>query len=305
MHPFDRVLVPVDFSLCSRFALKGALAFAERFGATLEVLHAWEIPMYLRPDLTVSAREMSATLEDHTRREAEKCMREVLGDLGLAGRKDVSSRLAYGSPSATILAAAREGPFDLIALGTHGRTGLSHLLVGSVAERTVRGSACPVLTFRMPERLQPPPGVISRVIVPTDFGEPAAQALEVAIAVAAKYEAAITLVHAYELFPHPYPGTGGAATDFMGPIRAIAETRLESALSALRERVPEAQGMIRHGVAWKEILRCANEEQGDLIVMGTRGLHGITHALLGSVAEKVVRLSPVPVLTTPARVASA
>lgn len=144
-----KILVPVDFSPSSRRALEYALALAERFQGKVEVLHCWEVPAYLRPDLTVWSGEVSVTLADHARREAEKGMQEFLADLKATG--SVTSRVVAGAPYATILAACDETACDLVVMGTHGRTGLSHLVLGSVAEKVVRHAKCPVMTVRAPK----------------------------------------------------------------------------------------------------------------------------------------------------------
>jgi nucleotide-binding universal stress UspA family protein len=148
MTGFAKILVPTDFSPSSGLALEHAVAFADRFGAAIHVLHSWEVPAYLRPDLTVWSGEVSATLSEHAQREAEKGMELFLADAKVAGRKGLTSQVVCGSPYSTVLAAAEEGHFDLIAMGTHGRTGLSHLLLGSVAEKVVRHARCAVLTVR-------------------------------------------------------------------------------------------------------------------------------------------------------------
>ena len=147
MNP-RKILVPVDYSPSSRLALEWALSLSDRLGSSVHVLHAWEVPAYLRPDLTVWSGEVSETLADHTRMEAEKGMREFLADVKATERATVTSQVVSGPPYATILAKAKEGGFDMIAMGTHGRGGVAHLFLGSVAERVVRHSACPVLTIR-------------------------------------------------------------------------------------------------------------------------------------------------------------
>jgi len=147
----QRILAPVDFSPSSRHALAFALSLADRFGASVHVIHAWEVPAYLRPDLTVWAGEVSATLADHTRAEAERGLKEFLAESGADGRSDVTTEVLAGSPHGVILAAAERGKFDLVAMGTHGRKGLPHLVLGSVAERVVRHAKCPVLTVRGPK----------------------------------------------------------------------------------------------------------------------------------------------------------
>jgi nucleotide-binding universal stress UspA family protein len=137
---------------------------------------------------------------------------------------------------------------------------------------------------------------LRRILVPTDFGEAAAKALDFAVDLAKKYGAKITLLHVYEVPVYPYPGTL-ADIDFVTPIREAAQKELASAFDALKLRGAEARSELQYGVPWSAILDTAAHQKADLIVMGTHGRKGVMHALLGSVAEKVVRLSPVPVLT--------
>lgn len=148
MKAFRKILVPVDFSPSSRVALEYAVTLAARFQSTVDVLHCWEVPAYLRPDLTVWSGEVSLTLADHARREAEKAMKEFLADVKPAEGIQIAPRVVSGAPYVTILGAIEEGKCDLVVMGTHGRTGLSHMLLGSVAERVVRHAHCPVMTVR-------------------------------------------------------------------------------------------------------------------------------------------------------------
>ena len=147
---FLKILAPVDFSPSSKLALEYALLLADRFGGVVDVIHAWEVPAYLRPDLTVWAGEVSATLAEHTRTEAERGLKEFLEHANVWGRPNVTTRVIAGPPYQVIISAAEEGKFDLITMGTHGRSGLPHLVLGSVAEKVVRHARCPVLTVRAP-----------------------------------------------------------------------------------------------------------------------------------------------------------
>jgi universal stress protein A len=149
MTPIRKILVPVDFSDSSEFALRYALALAEKLDVpSIDVLHAWDLPGYLRPDLTVWAGDVSGSLAEHARREADEGMSQLFERLGLAERADVRSFVLSGTPYATILSTLEEDGYDLVVMGTHGRSGLSHVLLGSVAERVVRHAPCPVLTVR-------------------------------------------------------------------------------------------------------------------------------------------------------------
>jgi len=135
------------------------------------------------------------------------------------------------------------------------------------------------------------------IVVATDFSDCSARALDFGIELAAQFDAQLTLVHAWEI-----PSTGYSAAlyspgDLLTPIEQAAATQLNAALESLRERLPRAKSVLRAGVAWEEIVAAAADVHADLIVVGTHGRRGVSRALLGSVAERVVRLSPVPVLT--------
>jgi nucleotide-binding universal stress UspA family protein len=151
MNPtLHKILAPVDFSPASPLSLSYAAELARGFGGTVHVIHAWEAPVYLRPDLTVWSGEVSATLGDQIRHAAEQAMREFLTKMALDANPAFTSEIIQGTPYKTILTAAEQGKFDILVMGTHGRTGLSHALLGSVAEKVVRHAPCPVLTVRAP-----------------------------------------------------------------------------------------------------------------------------------------------------------
>lgn len=136
-----------------------------------------------------------------------------------------------------------------------------------------------------------------RILVPTDFDEGAEGALDIAVDLAKKHGASITLLHAYEVPLYMYSGVPAVPADYWTPIRNAAAQRLEAAVAELVKRSPGAKGMLSQGPPWEQILEGAKETKADLIVMATHGRRGLTHAVLGSVAEKVVRMSPIPVLT--------
>jgi nucleotide-binding universal stress UspA family protein len=137
----------------------------------------------------------------------------------------------------------------------------------------------------------------TRILVPTDFGASADRALHVAVELCDKLGASLTLLHVCELPMYAYSTLASVPGDFLMPISEAAQQDFEAALVALRLRVPAAKGILRNGVPWEVILAAIDETRADLVVMGTHGRRGIAHILLGSVAEKTVRLSPVPVLT--------
>jgi nucleotide-binding universal stress UspA family protein len=141
----------------------------------------------------------------------------------------------------------------------------------------------------------------NHLLVPVDFGEPSQQALDTAIELANRFKAQLTIVHVYEIPAYVYGGMTFATADLFGPIEDAAREQLNKTLREAQKRVPGAKAVLRRGPPAAEILAVVDEVHPDLVVMGTHGRKGVSRALLGSVAEKVVRFSPVAVLTMRAK----
>jgi len=137
-----------------------------------------------------------------------------------------------------------------------------------------------------------------RILVATDFSDSSQQALELALRLAEKFDSELTLVHTWEAPNYSYAAGLYLPVDVVAPIERAAAARLEEAVTQLKLRFPAAKSLLRAGVAWEEVLGAATQIKADLIVMGTHGRRGLERALIGSVAEKVVRMARVPVLTT-------
>lgn len=147
MYEINSILVPVDFSGCSRAALEHAVALADRFGAAINVLHVWEPPRYVGPESFIrEPGESEHPLAEAALAQAKREMDEFVS--AFAERSRFHLRFESGKPHQTIVKLAEEEGFDAIVMGTHGRTGLPHILIGSVAEKVVRTAPCPVMTIR-------------------------------------------------------------------------------------------------------------------------------------------------------------
>lgn len=138
---------------------------------------------------------------------------------------------------------------------------------------------------------------IQRILVPYDFGEPAAAALAYALSLADKLGARVTLLHAYEVPTYGYAEMMAAAVEFASEIERRAVESLEKIARDARRPGVELDTTVERGSAWMKIIDAAEKLPADLIVMGTHGRKGMPRLLLGSVAEKVVRSGPCPVLT--------
>lgn len=140
-----KILLPTDFSEYSAAAKSYACELAAKFGAELHLLHTLEHQYSLTPEFGLGFA--SPTQISESKVAAEKALSGLL-DSGWAANQKVIYRVIDGSPKAEIVRYARAENIDLIVISTHGRTGLAHMLIGSVAESVVRTAACPVLTVR-------------------------------------------------------------------------------------------------------------------------------------------------------------
>jgi nucleotide-binding universal stress UspA family protein len=149
MIDLHRILVPTDFSQHSHNALTYAVAFAEKFGADLYLLHVVQDLALFIPEAVSVAPPVAPPVEQMTAAAREALGRVVReNDLG---RLKVQCEVREGTPFYEIIQFAKETAIDLIIMGTHGHTGLAHVLLGSVTEKVVRKAPCPVLTVRDPE----------------------------------------------------------------------------------------------------------------------------------------------------------
>ena len=147
MIKIKNILCPIDYSVYSEKALEYAIEFAGKYEAKLYLIHVLDIRIYDMndPDLY----NVNIVDKDTIERLKERLLRCISEDI--KGKISVEAVVVQGVPFTEIIRMAKEYMVDLIVLGTHGRTGLSQAIMGSVAERGVRKSPCPVLTIRHPE----------------------------------------------------------------------------------------------------------------------------------------------------------
>ena len=135
------------------------------------------------------------------------------------------------------------------------------------------------------------------ILVPVDFEPPAKRALEVAIDLASQFESRLTVFHAWDTPPYVYAGLPYISSNVWSAMEEAAKAQLDATLTEVRARLPRAQAALVRGPAPFEILAEIDRTKVDLVVLGTHGRRGLHRVLLGSVAERVVRSSSVPVLT--------
>lgn len=150
MYEIRHILVPVDFSEASEVAVRRAASLARALDADLTILHVWEPAPAVTPAqlgwLATDTTSFCTKVEDDLRNRLKAWLQQAAPHV----RGDVPMLVEAGYVANSILETLRNGPYDLVVMGTHGRRGLSHLVLGSVAERIVRSAPCPVLTTRVP-----------------------------------------------------------------------------------------------------------------------------------------------------------
>lgn len=146
MKPITHILVPTDFSESADQALAYAVTLADQVGATVHLVH-----VFVDPDSTGLYTEAYVPMPPEMRGAILTDIRRQLADrTATPGREKVTTEVLTGAPAQTIVDGARRHRCDLIVMGTHGRHGMAHLLLGSIAERVVRTAECPVLVVRRP-----------------------------------------------------------------------------------------------------------------------------------------------------------
>jgi nucleotide-binding universal stress UspA family protein len=300
MLQLQKILFPTDFSRCSEQALTHAVFLAEKYGAEIHVLHVVTLfkdqPSIISDEIT----ETEATirkLEDI----AEKQLNKVVDAKGSEDMKIITATKREVSAAPAILEYVSDNNIDLIVMGTHGRRGLGHLLLGSAAEEVVRMSPCPVLTVRETKQTKTPE-TINNILVPVDFSDHSAKALAYASEIALSYNAQLQVLHIIEETIHPAFSLVGKSSifDLIPGIEDDCRKRTKKMLKATVPDKVRSNVYIKNGRAASDIIKFAKENSTDLIVIATHGLTGLEHMLLGSITEKVVRMAHCPVFTVKA-----
>jgi nucleotide-binding universal stress UspA family protein len=291
--PAPIILAATDFSETAAAALDWAVELARQQGARVELVHAVAIP----PSIPGYIPSADTDFQEEVIRAAEARLAQAaagLQDKGIG----IATFLLPGTPSQVILERADALSPLAIVLGTRGLTGLKHLLLGSTAQRVVHGARCPVLAVH--------PGDLGRhrtiraILVPTDFSPAAELAIATAhrLLAALEQDARLILLNVFNL-PIEYTAYGPIPTSvtFLQDNGLEAERRLYEAAQALQREGLTVETVAREGDPGHVIAEEAEKRGADLIAMGTRGLTGLRHLLLGSTAERVVEYAPCPVMT--------
>jgi nucleotide-binding universal stress UspA family protein len=276
------ILCPVDLSSASSIVLGWARLFAETYHARVEVLHAdWlEYPPYFLPSQT---EELAAEARKH-RAALDKILAKLAQDsLGPNAQRDIT--ILEGHPVEAILKYAEERHPDLIVMGSHGRSGVARMRLGSVAENVMRQAAVPTLVVRTFADKPVPRGIL-RVLCPVNFTEHGFRCLELSAEVATRFGAELVVMHSVE--------------------QEYAD--LDETQDRLCQWVPEAvrrhcyvTEAVRHGNPAEQILMAARDRAVDLIVLSAQHRPFLEFTTLGTTTERVMRHADSAVLVLPGK----
>jgi nucleotide-binding universal stress UspA family protein len=301
------ILVALDFSPASMKALNYAVSLAKKLNAFVHLVH-------VQPRDDASALAMGG----HLKLEPANAMTFFRRKLTGIQRKYVpssppqNSHLRTGRPYQEICDLAHEIKADLIILATRGNTGLKRILLGSTTERVVRFATCPVLVVRQrkgklrgtgPQRRSASREFkVRKILVPMDFSNCALAGLIYAASLAKQFDARLRLFHAlFPLNPAIMEWVSANVSKELEAERINAELELEALLKVNLLRDVECETKISSGYPIDQICGEANRPDIDLVITSTHGRTGFEHALIGSVAEQVVRYVDCPVLVVPSR----
>jgi nucleotide-binding universal stress UspA family protein len=288
----QRILVAIDFSPHAESALESTLDFVGQRSVTLHLVHV---------QVLFDAAEEIAGGDREIHKEIEHIYERNIRGRKIGENSSMTSAVLRDiAPAAAVLRYAAENEIDLIVSGTHGRRGFRRMILGSVAEEIVRLSNCPVLTIggeaahHLGEHMR-------SILVPVDFSGESARTLVVAKQLCKANDARLDVLHVVEETMHPaFYNTGVFSVYDLRPdldTRALKE--MERMFNESAGPSVEATFALRQGHATREIVDYARDQRADLILMSTHGLTGLSHVLIGSVAESVVRTAPCPVLILP------
>ncbi|MBI5879047.1 MAG: universal stress protein [Chloroflexi bacterium] len=291
---FAKILIPLDESTQAEQVLPCALAIARRMRSEVTLLCA--VPSIQQNEVTDDGHLIDMDeLMEIAQREAREYLNAIAGPLHAEGIS-VKTALETGIPAECILDFAQSMDVDLIAMSTRGRSGVGRWVFGSVADRVLRHATCPVLLTRSGPPMRGDAS-IQRVLLPLDGSPLAELAVPPAVQLARAFGAEIVLTRVITLPPAIYgtpeamplvveePGDEKQATEYLQSWR----TRLEA--DGVRTHIVVSRPPVAEA-----LLDMVRGQQANLIVMSTHGRSGVRRWVYGSVADRVLHSTPVPIL---------
>ncbi len=310
MIEIRKIMVPTDFSDTATRAVNHGALLAKTFGAKLILANVLETEAFWQlalPSPTLGAPVNVGDIYEIVENQAQQKLNEMRGG-GYASMAPAVEAVLLKElpPSAAIAKYASSEEIDLIAIGTHGRTGISEWLFGSTTEKLMRIAPCPVLTVGPKAEQNPTEEVFRNVLFPFDFSEASRHALRYACAVTRNYEGQLDVLHVVELrkVPKTYRVNEAVVSTDTETLkrRILDEMRLE-VTNMFAGKCPEnVEFVVKEGKPYKEIVEFAERSNVNLIVIGNTGINETHGHKLGSTAENVVPRAKCPVLAVNSRI---
>jgi nucleotide-binding universal stress UspA family protein len=304
---YSKVLVPLDGSKTAENALPLARSFARSLEIPVELLGVVDIAEMAR-HVSADRVAMLRTLADDATRRFGDYLERVAKNF--SNGKGLCTVRQGNAPEAIIESAAAEKQ-TLIAMATHGRSGLDRWLLGSVAEKVLRGTSNPLLLVRASEQA-PTDGqaTFGSIVVPLDGSKQGELALAPALALARSMKIEMVLVRTYELpatvyyRADDYPASAAAFipsyAELVEEMSREAREYIDAKVKELRSQgLEQVRSQVLEGNAAEEIIKLSQNTKGSLIAMCTHGQSGLKRWVLGGVTERVVHYSSSPVLVVP------
>lgn len=301
----QHILVGLDGSSVAESILSYVSALAKALAARVTLLHVIPgVPEWHGSDFY----RFFSPLIKQEETEAYGYLRRVTDRLVTAG-VTVRSRVVVGEAATEILKTGQQESVDLIALATHGRSGLRRWVYGSVAEKVLHTTHIPLLLIRPTEEQEAPSSGLTHVVLPLDGSPVAEMALPLAEEVARRCGVPLVLLRVVEVLPltfvDPMSMAGGNYQALLDGLEMAAQEYVERVAATVQGKDFPVQRVTAMGGPAEKIVRYSHEHPGSLVVMATHGRTGVKEVVLGSVARQIVSRGNTPTLVVkPSIVAS-
>ncbi len=291
---FGTILVPIDFSPASLYPIKWAKFIAQRTSGGIHFVSVHDFGFPVATGLTPPVIGSEAEIKDHLHKDLQ---------MVAASEKvrNATFHIRAGRPFDQICQLASEIRADLIVLSTHGRSGWERAVMGSTAERIIRHAPCPVLVARESRSRRKKEIVLRRIVAPVDFSKCSQRGLDYAVELAQLFGAKLSLLNVIQLHHDLPPVVIYSESKINRWAREVAEAHMADLVGATDFGRVKYETEVKFGSPARKICRFAVQEGADLILTSTHGRTGLSHALIGSSAEQIVRYARSPVLVVPSR----
>jgi len=304
MLTLQRILCPIDLSESSRQALIYAKALSSWYESPLTVLHVCvDLPVFEMASPFGHSASTTVVIEESQIAERRAAVRTFVWSTVGADSAEIVVREGTDAKDEILKEAGTDGA-SMIVMGTHGRSGIDHVLLGSITERVLHKAPCAILVVPPHAATVEPgtPAIFKRIVCAIDFSTSSLLALSRALEFAQEADARLTLLHAIE-FPAALREIVFSTDADVDRLHAAAEAeylrRLRALVPARARTYCTVATRVNEGKPAREIARVAAEERADLIVMGVHGRGALDLMVFGSNTNSVIRNARCPVLVVP------